>query len=51
MKKYIFLAVSALTLASCQTDDFLGDTQAITQVMPKKPSASVVLPERFRVQN
>lgn len=27
MKKYIFLAVSALTLASCQTDDFLGDTQ------------------------
>lgn len=26
MKKYIFLAVSALTLASCQTDDFLGDT-------------------------
>lgn len=25
MKKYIFLAVSALTLASCQTDDFLGD--------------------------
>ena len=26
MKIYIFLAVSALTLASCQTDDFLGDT-------------------------
>lgn len=26
MKKYIFLAISALTLASCQTDDFLGDT-------------------------
>lgn len=26
MKKYIFLAVSALTLASCSSDDFLGDT-------------------------
>lgn len=25
MKKYIFLAVSALTLASCSSDDFLGD--------------------------
>lgn len=27
MKKYIFLAASALTLASCTSDDFLGDTQ------------------------
>lgn len=26
MKKYIFLAISALTLASCSSDDFLGDT-------------------------
>lgn len=26
MKKYIFLAVSALTLAGCSSDDFLGDT-------------------------
>ena len=26
MKIYIFLAVSALTLASCSSDDFLGDT-------------------------
>ena len=30
MKKYIFLAVSALTLASCTSDDFLGDTQGST---------------------
>lgn len=30
MKKYIFLAVSALTLASCSSDDFLGDTQGST---------------------
>ena len=26
MKKYIFLAASVLTLASCTSDDFLGDT-------------------------
>lgn len=26
MKKYIFLAASALALASCSSDDFLGDT-------------------------
>lgn len=26
MKKYIFLAASVLTLASCSSDDFLGDT-------------------------
>lgn len=26
MKKYIFLAASALTLASCTSDDFMGDT-------------------------
>ena len=26
MKKYIFLAASALTLASCSSDDFMGDT-------------------------
>lgn len=30
MKKYIFLAVSALTLASCSSDDFLGNTQGST---------------------
>lgn len=30
MKKYIFLAVSALALASCQSDDFLGDTPGST---------------------
>ena len=30
MKKYIFLAVSALTLASCSSDDFLGDTPGST---------------------
>ncbi len=30
MKKYVFLAVSALTLASCSSDDFLGDTQGST---------------------
>ena len=30
MKKYIFLAASALTLASCTTDDFLGDTPGST---------------------
>lgn len=26
IKKYIFLAASALTLASCTSDDFMGDT-------------------------
>lgn len=31
MKKYIFLAVSALTLASCSSDDFLGDTPGNVQ--------------------
>lgn len=31
MKKYIFLAASALTLASCTSDDFLGDTQGNVQ--------------------
>ena len=31
MKKYIFLAASALTLASCTTDDFLGDTPGNVQ--------------------
>lgn len=31
MKKYIFLAASALTLASCSSDDFLGDTQGNVQ--------------------
>lgn len=30
MKKYIFLAASALTLASCTSDDFLGDTPGST---------------------
>lgn len=30
MKKYIFLAASVLTLASCSSDDFLGDTQGST---------------------
>lgn len=30
MKKYIFLAASVLTLASCTTDDFLGDTPGST---------------------
>ena len=30
MKKYIFLAASALTLASCTSDDFLGDTHGST---------------------
>lgn len=30
MKKYIFLAASALTLASCTSDDFLGDTLGST---------------------
>lgn len=30
MKKYIFFAASALTLASCTTDDFLGDTPGST---------------------
>ena len=30
MKKYIFLAASALTLASCSSDDFMGDTQGST---------------------
>ena len=30
MKKYIFLAASALTLASCSSDDFLGNTQGST---------------------
>lgn len=30
MKKYVFLAASALTLASCSSDDFLGDTQGST---------------------
>lgn len=36
MKKYIFLAVSALTLASCQTDDFLGDTPGNNPSYAKK---------------
>lgn len=31
MKKYIFLAASALTLASCSSDDFLGDTTGNVQ--------------------
>ena len=31
MKKYIFLAASALALASCTSDDFLGDTQGNVQ--------------------
>lgn len=30
MKKYIFLAASALALASCQSDDFLGNTPGST---------------------
>lgn len=30
MKKYIFLAASALTLASCSSDDFLGETPGST---------------------
>ena len=30
MKTYFFLAASALTLASCTSDDFLGDTQGST---------------------
>ena len=30
MKKYIFLAASALALASCSSDDFLGDTPGST---------------------
>lgn len=30
MKKYIFLAAAALTLASCSSDDFHGDTQGST---------------------
>ena len=30
MKKYVFLAASALTLASCSSDDFLGDTPGST---------------------
>ena len=30
MKKYIFLAAAALTLASCSSDNFLGDTQGST---------------------
>ena len=29
-KKYVFLAASALTLASCSSDDFLGDTPGST---------------------
>ena len=31
MKKYIFLAASALALASCQSDDFLGNTPGNVQ--------------------
>lgn len=31
MKKYIFLAASVLTLASCSSDDFLGDTPGNVQ--------------------
>lgn len=31
IKKYIFLAASALTLASCSSDDFLGDTPGNVQ--------------------
>lgn len=31
IKKYIFLATSALTLASCSSDDFLGDTPGNVQ--------------------
>lgn len=30
MKKYVFLAASALALASCTSDDFLGNTQGST---------------------
>ena len=30
MKKYIFLAASALTLASCTSEDFLGNTPGST---------------------
>lgn len=35
MKKYIFLAASALTLASCTSDDFLGDTPGSTPTSAK----------------
>ena len=31
MKKYIFLAASVLTLASCSSDDFIGDTPGNVQ--------------------
>ena len=31
MKKYIFLAASALTLASCTSEDFLGNTPGNVQ--------------------
>ena len=31
MKKYVFLAVSALALASCSSDDFLGNTPGNVQ--------------------
>lgn len=31
MKKYIFLAASALALASCTSDDFLGNTPGNVQ--------------------
>lgn len=31
MKKYIFLAASALTLASCSSDDFLGENPGNVQ--------------------
>ena len=36
MKKYIFLAASALTLASCTSDDFLGDTPGSTPTSANK---------------
>ena len=31
MKKYVFLAASALALASCTSDDFLGNTPGNVQ--------------------
>lgn len=34
MKKYVFLAVSALALASCTSDDFLGNTPGNVQSNP-----------------
>lgn len=49
MKKYVFLAASALALASCTSDDFLGNTPGNVQSNTSAIISMVVL-VKFLVQ-